>query len=214
MTVQQLHPAGDYVSDYIRRTGWPYELDILEELEARLRGGAGTIVDAGAHIGNHTAWLAARLPDYQVHAFEPWPASFDLLAANTIGTRNVQLHRLALSNISGGIYLGQVDNNPGHVRELEDDEQPAGGFVNASRRPLDGLNLQDVRLIKIDVEGHEAQVMAGAAATIERDRPLICLEDWTLETPYPAVYELRVAWPNQQTYLIGPSERDARRIAP
>lgn len=204
MTLAALHPAGDFVSDEIRRTGQPYELDVLEEIARRLEQRApGTIVDVGAHIGNHTAWLAARLPDHSIEAYEPWPTNFELLARNTVSCRNVRLHRLALSDRRGGILLGRWDDNAGHVAELHDTAS-AAEWVNANAAPLDAQGLANVRLIKIDVEGHEAQVLAGAAETIERDRPVIVLEDWELDVEYPPGYVLRVAWPNQQTYLLEP----------
>jgi Methyltransferase FkbM domain len=42
---------------------------------------------------------------------------------------------------------------------------------------LDSMNLHNVRLMKIDIEGMEEAALAGAQATIERDRPL-CLVEW------------------------------------
>ncbi len=41
---------------------------------------------------------------------------------------------------------------------------------------LDSLNFPRVDLIKIDVEGMEAQVLAGASATIRRCQPLLFVE--------------------------------------
>lgn len=45
-------------------------------------------------------------------------------------------------------------------------------------RTLDEFELTCVALIKVDVEGHELEVLRGADATIERDRPLIIIETW------------------------------------
>ncbi len=43
---------------------------------------------------------------------------------------------------------------------------------------LDGLDLPAPDLIKLDVEGHEAAVLAGGTETIRRGRPFIVLESW------------------------------------
>jgi hypothetical protein len=45
--------------------------------------------------------------------------------------------------------------------------------------PLDALPLpQRLRLIKIDAEGHDLQVLQGAEKLIQRDRPIIIVEGW------------------------------------
>jgi FkbM family methyltransferase len=198
VTVAALHPPGDFVSDEIRRTGRPYEADIIAELVERLEGRPlGAIVDVGAHIGNHTIELATRARHTSVHAFEPWSPSFRLLELNTRGWPTVWIHPTALSDKAEKLRM-IGDDNVGHSR-VDD-----SGNVEVQALRLDDYELGPVSLIKIDVEGHEAHVLAGAVATIARDRPLICLEDWTLEAPYPDGYRLSVAWPNKQTYLLEP----------
>ncbi len=43
---------------------------------------------------------------------------------------------------------------------------------------LDSFKLEDVALIKIDVEDMEADVLIGARQTIDKFHPLICAEEW------------------------------------
>lgn len=196
-----LHEPGDYVSDEIRRTGRFFEDTILAELVRRVRV-PGVIVDAGAHIGNHTAFFAEYLPHLAIHAFEPWPANLDVLRRNVARFSSVVVHDLALSDRSGLLHMVE-DPNLGHVRVVQ-----GGGYaVDAS--PLDALGLPlGVTLLKIDVEGHEPQVLAGAARMIDRDRPLILLEDWTgayASLPQLAHYAVAAEWETtHQTYLYGP----------
>jgi FkbM family methyltransferase len=193
-----LHPPGDYVSDEIRRTGAPFEVAILAELERRLAA-VGVIVDAGAHIGNHAAWFAAHLPHTEIHAFEPWPDNLALLRRNTADWPTVRIHPFALSD-RGRTLNFMADDNLGHVRADE-----AGTFT-VDALPLDELELRDVSLVKIDVEGHEPQVIAGAAWTIHASHPLILIEDWT--EPFPGTYAALLPgyrcaghWEAHQTYL-------------
>lgn len=196
-----LHGPGDYVSDEIRRTGRFFEETILVELVRRLRT-PGIIVDAGAHIGNHTAFFAEYLPHLAIHAFEPWPANLDVLRRNVKRFASVVVHAIALSDRSGLLHLAE-DPNLGHVRVVE------GGGYAVDAAPLDAIGLpQGVTLLKVDVEGHEPEVLAGAAQTIERDRPQILIEDWTgaYDTlPELTRYQLVAEWATtHQTYLYGP----------
>ena len=48
--------------------------------------------------------------------------------------------------------------------------------IEAELKPLDDFALGGVDFIKIDVEGHEVEVLLGAAATIERCRPMVLIE--------------------------------------
>jgi FkbM family methyltransferase len=164
-----LHPPGDYVSDEIRRAKWYYEGEILRDLCRRLTG--GVMVDAGAHIGNHSAYLARYVPHTAIHAFEPWPANLALLRVNVADCPTVVVHPFALGarvevrSMVGDPNLGHARFGDGHGQDVE-------------VRPLDSLALDDVALLKVDVEGAEAEALSGAAKTLDRWHPLVLIEDW------------------------------------
>lgn len=194
----ELHPEGDWLSDHLRATGrWHEEgplRRVLRELQALP---PGVLVDAGAMIGTHTAYLAAFAPHTEVHAYEPLPANLVLLDANVRPYPTVQVHPVALSDRERRLLLVSEPGNLGHTVAHEDRH----GTVPAL--PLDGYQLAQVRLLKVDVEGHEPQVIAGARATIEAWHPLVLIEDWRRE--YGALlpgYELLAEWEREhQTYL-------------
>lgn len=165
-----LHPVGDYVSDEIRRTGDFYEAEVLDEVARHVEG--GVLIDAGAMIGNHTAYLAAFVPHYAIHAFEPWPANIALLRRNVAAFPTVTVHPQALSDHEWRLRMAS-EPNLGHSRVTED------GAVEVEAVTLDSFGYIDVTLLKIDVESHEPQLLAGAADTIARCHPLILIEDWT-----------------------------------
>ena len=48
--------------------------------------------------------------------------------------------------------------------------------IDVDARTLDSYELDDVTLIKIDVQGHEHDVLMGSLDTIERSRPVLCVE--------------------------------------
>lgn len=190
-----LHESHCYASDEIRRTGTFYEIDVLEDIARRLTDGR-TIVDAGAHIGNHSVFLARRFEHSVVHAFEPIAANVRLLLRNTRGLR-VVVHACALSDRPETVRMTIDAKNIGHSRVTSDGETR----VRAMR--LDDFDLHDVALIKIDVEDYERAVIAGAARTIERERPLIVVEDWR-QTISIDGYRRTHAWRDRQTYLYEP----------
>ena len=51
------------------------------------------------------------------------------------------------------------------------------GDFRVTTRTLDTFHLDDVSLIKIDVEGYEGKVLMGARLTVERSHPAIVVED-------------------------------------
>jgi FkbM family methyltransferase len=148
------------------RGGQPYEVDVLADMAALDL--AGTAVDVGANIGNHTLWLAA-VCGLRVEAFEPREEQLAKMRANValngFGGR-VRVHPVALGAAAGTAkQLSKGRLNPA-----------AAGAVEV--RTLDSYQLTDVTLVKIDVEGMEPAVIRGGLATIERCRPTIYAEAW------------------------------------
>lgn len=173
------------VSDAIRRAGDFYEAAILDDVAARLPD-QRTIVDVGANIGNHSLYWAAFVQPALVLAIEPVRANFALLRANTHGYACVRPVRAALSDRVGTARMTLDTINMGRSRF-----DPAGDVVVATQR-LDDYRLNDVTLIKVDVEGHQAAVLAGAALTIERCRPALLIEG---SADIPPGYSLARSYP-------------------
>lgn len=156
--------------------GHPYEVALLEHVYKQ--GFAGLAVDAGAHIGNHTLWFAA-ICNLDVIAFEPSGAVDELrgnVHLNKLEDR-VRVEQIALGAVPGrarlvdkGRYVAEPWSDM--CTELKLDR----GHVEV--RTLDSYELQDVAVIKADVEGMEALVMQGAIETIRRCRPVVYAEAW------------------------------------
>jgi FkbM family methyltransferase len=161
-----------------------YEADGMQLVRSVLRPG-DTAVDAGAHIGFFAMQMAARVgPLGRVHAFEPLDSNADLLersiAENGFAGRIV-LERAALGRSSGTATLTfpLETLNSGGAYLLRDGAAPLLG--NHTRTvPLVALDeaelARPVRLIKMDVEGAEPQVVQGATRVLKEDRPLIMSE--------------------------------------
>jgi FkbM family methyltransferase len=155
------------VCDAIRAAGDFYEAPILDDLRAR-RPTERTIIDAGANIGNHAAYWCAFVPHERLVCFEPMPDAFELLCLNA---PDAERYECALSDGAGYVFMRQCGANRGMSRVSHD------GEVLVPRVRLDDLVFTDVSLVKIDVEGHECRVLAGARETIARDRPALVVEE-------------------------------------
>lgn len=140
-----------------------------------------TVVDAGANVGTHTVPFAQAVgPAGRVHAFEPQGQVAEVLAANLAlnGLDQVTVHQAALGAVDGRIVVPHLDVG----RELNLGGVSLGAFGPGDGdevpvQTIDDLNLPECRLIKIDVEGMEADVLAGATATLRRCRPILYVEN-------------------------------------
>jgi len=197
-----LHPPGDYVSDVIRLSGEWYEQPVLEAIRERLESGpAGVLVDVGAMIGTHSCYLAGLARHTEIRAFEPSPANLPLLLANAARWPTVHVHPLALSDREHLVRLQLDPENRGHTRVAERPD-PGADWIEAPATTLDAFRLEEVRLVKIDVEGHENEVLWGAERTIRRWHPMLVLESWAGAPWVPPGYELAAEWERaHQTFL-------------
>jgi FkbM family methyltransferase len=121
-----------------------------------------------------------------LYLFEPQQRVFQILCANLAlnDVRNAIAYPDACSDAEGFALVPAIDygaqGNFGGVSVQTQSEGAAGEGAAGLRvraTPVDSLNLAACHLIKIDVEGFEAQVLRGAAETIRRFRPLLYVEN-------------------------------------
>ena len=161
-----------------------YEQDEIRFVRRLLKPGDSAI-DVGGHIGFFTMHMAAAVgPEGRVYAFEPFDANADLLerslAENGFADR-VRFQRAAAGAKPGTAMLTfPVETlNSGGAYLLRDGTAPLAGNQKKAVTvvALDALELRrPIRLIKMDVEGAEPQVMRGAERLLREDRPVILSE--------------------------------------
>jgi FkbM family methyltransferase len=162
-----LVPAGDAVGDAIVRTG-VYDLAVSEALW-RLADPGEVALDVGGNLGYMTALLAARVgPRGRVLTFEPNPEVVELLRRNLEGWRGaaLELHEVALSSTAGRATLA-AGGQAGNLGEASLGE---GGAEVVTRTLDDVLGDRSVGVMKLDVEGHELEVLLGGRRTLSEGR--------------------------------------------
>lgn len=128
----------------------------------------GAALDIGANIGNHSLIFSGFFKT--VHAFEPNPQSSRLLEINAAIKPNIVVHQFGLGEVSGRFHLQETPQNVGQSVVTD------SGDLEIEIRRLDDLSIDDVRFIKLDVEGFEARVIAGGLEFLRRHQPIVAFE--------------------------------------
>ena len=132
-------------------------------------------VDAGAHVGFWSYYLA--LAFQTVHAFEPADL-FAFCFERNVRAKNVVLHRVALGEEEASVQIETVADNTGATHVVP----AAQGSVRMRR--LDDYKLENVDLLKVDVEGYERRVLVGSRETLSRCKPVVIVEQKEFASRY------------------------------
>ncbi|MFA6317695.1 MAG: FkbM family methyltransferase [Elusimicrobiota bacterium] len=162
----------------------PQDRCIIDEIRAGTYGTdalapGGTVVDIGAHIGTFALTAGRRVgPRGRVLALEPSPASLELLRrnveANAMGWVSVHPVAAAEAEAEAELFTASDRDNPAADTLSATPGRPR---VTVRLRRLDDLLAEEgvgpIDLLKIDVEGAELRVLAGAPAALARSRRVV-----------------------------------------
>lgn len=173
----------------------PQEVDLLLTLlNSRRRhfGDGVVLIDCGANIGVHTVESAVAMTGWgQVLAIEAQERLYYALAGNIALNNcfNASAIHAAVAAQDGTMRVPVPDYlQPGSFGSLELKPQGTAEFIGqpidyspgATREirclKLDSLALARLDVVKIDVEGMELEVLAGARALIAKHRPIMLVE--------------------------------------
>lgn len=140
-------------------------------------------LDVGANYGYFSALAAELAPGGKVLAFEPSPRVFGALEVNLAPYGHASAERAAVSDATSLAEL--FEGGRGHTCQSTLDAG-VGGAAGFSRVQVKTVTLDEVcatrgfrpTCLKIDAEGWEAKVLAGAAATLAQYSPTVILEVW------------------------------------
>jgi FkbM family methyltransferase len=152
-------------------------------LEDWIRPG-DSVIDIGANVGHYTLRLSKLVGSGgRVYAFEPVPETFALLVGNLNFARadNVSFFNCGASEQSFTAQMGIPVHNTGLPNLYEARLNPsfASKTSNVICIAIDGLNILDkVKLVKVDVEGHELEAIKGMIELVTRYRPILIVEGY------------------------------------
>ena len=171
----------DEIGREITRKGI-YDRSCVEVLKSILKHIASAVVfDVGANIGNHAISISSDCKE--IHAFEPnadiisilkkniEENNIDNMTANEIGLSDSSRYSDFYINMDGNIGASTLDSNTkGHnFRKTRVYLTTGDNYVKENM-------VGKLDLLKIDVEGHEMQVLDGFHETISNFRPIILME--------------------------------------
>lgn len=128
-----------------------------------------TCLDIGANIGNHSIQFSKRFK--KVYSYEPNPVVFQVLKINTENIGNITTYNYGLSDANTRSYFEFDKSNTGGGHVVEDETNSM-----IELRKFDDEFNESFSFVKIDVEGHELNVLKGMEKEIQKNKPIICFE--------------------------------------
>jgi FkbM family methyltransferase len=168
-----------------------YEQDIRNYIDKNIKefskDKSKVFIDVGAHIGRYAIELGKNY-GYEVLAFEPSPETFRSLKINTLlsdveqkvhlfnlglGSRNSEMAFEHLSSGEGSDHVVDVKkNDKKNVKSGVKNDVKDSKIINVQITRFDDLdipvNTKNIRLIMIDVEGFEYDVLYGMKDTLKK----------------------------------------------
>jgi FkbM family methyltransferase len=182
------------------------------------------VVDAGAWWGPWTYWLSRRAS--AVWAFEPNPSMAAFLSR--VVAPNVHVENVALSAgpARGTLFVpdGVGRDALATLSAAHRTDDAVGTEVRLEK--LDHYRLDGVGFIKVDVEGHEFQVLRGAEGTLARsmptllveveqifhERPVQCIFDWLVDRGYDGWFRQSRRWQPLSSFDVKRDQRPDVRV--
>jgi len=150
---------------------WKYEKETVNLFRQIIKPGM-TIVDVGAHVGYFTRLYSSLVgPNGKVYAFEASPQNFAILKRNTKNLTNVTLYKLAVSDKTGWINFDETENNTGCHSLIPSKNRPGKTMIQSISldEMLKNGQLQNIDLIKMDIEGAEPIAFEGMKNVIDNN---------------------------------------------
>lgn len=173
------HNAAAIEAGAFHSIGLLTETQELKALEAAAQGRAiATIVEVGVLMGNHTAYFLKAFTPQRLILADADPANLPFIE-NTVGN-NATVPAPSLDLVNAFIGKGGGETHFAGVR--------------VPHKRLDELVTTSIDLLKIDVDGAELDLLAGAENAIAAGRPLTMIETT------PATHQGALAWFGQRGY--------------
>jgi FkbM family methyltransferase len=144
---------------------------------------SGPMLDIGANTGIYSAVLEKKAGANGLYLFEPLPSIAALLKQRF---PHSSVFNMALSDRVGRtrIRVPLIDGRPvdtratlnSHIEHRQSGELAIPCELSTVDAVVSGLGLTHISFMKIDVEGHELQVLRGAEQALDKYKPLVLIE--------------------------------------
>lgn len=169
--------------DYLREIGEEFEPDNIAILKL-LCDQDSRVLDVGANIGMTALAFSQTCPRGQIAAIEPLPPTFQYLQRNVTeaGARNLKIFNFALGNRAGTVLMQGHPSNfacsfvADNYTIPNDDHFSYEVPVKRLDDTFSKLSLDRLDFLKVDVEGFELEVFAGAKEILNTYKPIVFLE--------------------------------------
>ena len=143
---------------------------------------ANVVLDVGANTGVYALSAQATRPNADIYAFEPVARIHSKLSANiALNGYPITAFNIALSDKNGEVPIFDPGGEHAYSASLHAEMLGPGTITMSTeaRRLDDFVNEQDIGkldVLKIDVEMHEPEMIAGTMQRMDRDRPALLIE--------------------------------------
>ncbi len=131
------------------------------------------VFDVGANIGKWSQAVLNINPSAVIHAFEPSPTSYPLIAKNNF-PENVYINNLGLGDKTGELTFYEYGDAHSHNSLYPRHDKP---YVSKTTIQVDTLenycqthHIDHINYLKIDTEGHDYYVLMGAKSLLEQEK--------------------------------------------
>jgi FkbM family methyltransferase len=164
---------------------WEYQQPQRDYALSFIKQFKTNVIDAGSNIGFWSKEMCEKFN--HVYAFEPHPDNLECYKENLKQFNNYTLYDNAISNVTnkeltlyvspdecGNASLNNFGVQEGNTNRKIDFKELK--TIKVQVKKIDDYNFNDIGFIKVDCQNHEKEVVEGAIETIQRCKPVLCLE--------------------------------------
>lgn len=207
--------------DYNLLARGTYEAGTLNIIQSCLRRG-DVFIDIGANIGLMSLVASIAVGEEGVvYAIEPEPNNFRLLKQNVgiNGIQNISLHNIGIAASRSKLTIYRNHNANRGTASFNPNSPEASESAAVEVIPLDELVVQnalsEVRMLKIDVEGWEMEVLEGAVQLLCHPKaPIITIEYNTAFPIHKEIFEYISSVNNYQVFVLPHANWHTSQLVP
>ncbi|NGP76787.1 FkbM family methyltransferase [Balneolaceae bacterium YR4-1] len=151
----------DDLSDY----GLFCEIFLDNPYSPKKYNNVSTIFDLGANVGVSALYFRLLYPEAHIHSFEPDPSNLKQLKKNAGYLGNMTIYDFAVGGENGEIsfYADPHRGSSSSTQKLRDRQLELKVQIKTLATVLDELNIEEIDILKFDIEGSEEKLFANFA---------------------------------------------------